>query len=463
MTTSPSPRPLTIACLLQPGKVSRDVFQSLIRGLQSLGHRCAVIELAQLWARIESQPAQREQFLSEATASLGQVFKQQRVDLCIAMWSNALVSLAHARRDGRVMSCFDLMQPPVPHLMYWLDAPHWAASGNVRDLLPTGIFRSPSLYSVVNNPATAEEMRAVLGFRHAAGLPYGIDPAQYASEPPPMESREFDLAFSLGPGDPPPTPAALQELDREEPDMLRLRTEQADLHRPALLAMVDRVPAPLRDSMGQLFTRLLQSQLASRATPMLRRLESVVALAPGLRDAAQALIADRNLFMDATNQIRQVESMERAFTIAYLARRYKTLVFGDCDISAWNAKATTVPYVKDQVAEFRRARVGLSVMRWQDDIGLHLKPFEIAAAGTAPLIAQRHGLEALFAPGRDCEAFTTPAEAARQLWFLLAAPARLDAIAQAARTRTLTEHTWAKRAQAMLDEIARDRGGWIAR
>ena len=481
-------RSLTIVFFLQPGKVSREIFLAMRRGFEQIGHVCLTVELQQIWSALAAQPGREAELLTQATASVMKLFATRRVDLSIAMWHNALPSLAHGTRDGKMVTCFDLMTPPTPHLMYWLDAPHWSNAGTVREVISTGIFRAPMLFSVVNNEATAEEMRGVLGFRHAMGLAYGVDveslsgggagvgvgsgagglvevtEAEMQRE---MEAREFDLAFSLGPGDRPASELALRELERDEPDIGAVRAEQATRVRGELVALAERAGASAREGVRAVLERLLAMQLENRHEPMLRRLDRIEAGDAGLGDACEVLRGDFGLFIDATALVRQTEAAERAFTFGYLARRCTALLFGDCDIGTWlggSAKRTRIEaFAPDQGAMYRRARIGLSVMRWQDDAGVHIKPLEIAAAGCAVLVARRTGVEEMFERGTECEVFDSLSEGARLVGAIASDPARCVMMAGAARARVARDHTWAQRAAAMVAEVERGVGGLVVR
>ena len=85
-------------------------------------------------------------------------------------------------------------------------------------------------------------------------------------------------------------------------------------------------------------------------------------------------------------------------------------------------------------------------MRWQDDVGLNSKVFEITACRALCLQAWRGGLETLFEPGREVLAFRTPGEARSLLRDALDHPDRASEIASAGYRRTLRDHTWAHRA-----------------
>ena len=96
-----------------------------------------------------------------------------------------------------------------------------ADGGVAVDWLPTGIFGSPSLRSVVNNAGTAEEITDVLGFAHAAVVPHGFNPETFCPSSRSVRSaaRRFDLAFSAVDGDPTPTELMVEELSSDVPDV----------------------------------------------------------------------------------------------------------------------------------------------------------------------------------------------------------------------------------------------------
>ena len=92
-------------------------------------------------------------------------------------------------------------------------------------------------------------------------------------------------------------------------------------------------------------------------------------------------------------------------------------------------------------------------MRWQDDIGVNSKVFEITACGAACLQAYRGGIDELFEVGKEILVFKTPGEARQQLSEALSSPSRVEELAEAGRSRTLRDHTWAKRMEGVLDMV----------
>ncbi len=170
-------------------------------------------------------------------------------------------------------------------------------------MFPIGVLRSRWLLNVVNNEAIAEEMRRVLGFAHALGLPYGINDLVFKppDAPTPMRDREFDIACTLGPGGSAPTPLMLEQLERDQPDTQAIRSEAAWRVAPMLDQLADRAPPAARPGLRRLFADLLGTQLESRHAPMLQRLDALTLRESSPHgDAAAALLADPALWIDVS-------------------------------------------------------------------------------------------------------------------------------------------------------------------
>lgn len=80
---------------------------------------------------------------------------------------------------------------------------------------------------------------------------------------------------------------------------------------------------------------------------------------------------------------------------------------------------------------------------------------EAAAAGALPLTAGGPELSRFFAPGREVVTYGSEAELVEAIEHYLAHPTEREAIARAARARTLAEHTWEHRWRALLDDLGR--------
>lgn len=446
---------MRILFFLQPGGNSRSIFLDMIRGFQAAGHESVIMELAPVWAAYQQAGPNQAAAMSDVTRQVAAVMTEQNIDAAACMWGNALTTLMHGMNNGRPETVFDSLN--VPLLCYWLDAPHWAQGGSMHAAFGSPILRSPVLLNTINNVATAQEMRDILGFGRVVTLPYAVDPEIFA---PREGAKEFDLVASIGPGDPAPTPLALGLLDDDDPPLSALREEAALAIASALPGLTaDRADAEL---ILPVLNALLAAQRLDRHESMITRLRKLVtsdaAKPEGERSLAEgvaALVADPTLYVRATGLIRGVESMRRAFIISWLSRRFSMLTFGAGDLSAWGCKAThlgEVPY--DQMAAaYSRGRLGLNVMRWQDDEGLNLKPFEISASGIACLCGQREGAESAFNAETEIAFFDGPAHAAKLARELLDDEPRRTAMATAARSRILKEHTWKHRATQLAAEL----------
>lgn len=424
----------------------------MIDGFVRGGHRVTVFELAQLTDALRREPGSRGAILEQFARAVAGHIAQERVDVSVAMWANALTSLpAVQAEDGRVVSFFDALKSP--HLCYWLDAPHWAAGGQWLGDARAGRMTGPMLFHAINNEGTADEMRRVLGMGQVRAVPYGVAPSQYG---PPSEATvpTEDLIFFHGLGDPPPTPQMLAEVVRDEPDVEGVR---AALARGVLPALSEEVGD------GALARALLDGQLGERDVPMLARLDAIARAHASFSARIGALLGDAERFVRATALVRSIDGWHRSFVYCWLSRRFRCVHVGGQAMDAWPCEGAKLPYIADVRrlgGVYARARVALSVMRWQDDVGVHIKPIEAACAGVPCLAMRRPGLDAILTPGSEVLVFDTLPEAARLLRGVLDDEPRRLRIASAARERTVREHSWQARVPEMLGWIGAATGRW---
>lgn len=437
---------MRILFLLQPGTNSRSIFLGLIRGAQTAGHTPLVMDLTPIFQAMAAHPAQRPTIATQAAQSLRQLVAQHRPDLSIAMWANGLTSFAGVQIDGHLLSVFDALK--LPHLCWWLDGPQWAAASSLHNLFHTPAIRSPYLSHLTNSQSTAAEMTQVLGFGRTLALPYGIDEAVF--HPVPGAAPKYDLIASCGPGDPLPSDLALRELDNDNPDTPALRAHAATTVREKLIALCPTTPNALHPDAWHAFAdALIASQLASRTTPVLDRLR---ALSPAHAGAARAALANPSLYARLSMTLREIEAWERAFTISWLSRRFHVATFGGFAHEAWHSRATHLGELafEDMPKAYAHGAAALNVMRWQDDEGLNIKPFEITASGTPCLCAARPGLDACFTPDQELITFEGPRNAAERLRQLLDNPHQRHTIAAHGQARTMRDHTWKTRLAQIL-------------
>ncbi len=434
---------LRIVAFVQPGTVSRRIFVDMLESCVAAGHEVHVLDLAPVWNHLSEPAPDRADRLAGFTRHVRTLLEQVRPDLTVAMWGNMLNLLMHRMGPDRaVRTIFDDLG--IPHVCLWLDAPHWAQGGSVRHLIDSSIYASPTLVHLVNNHATATEMRDVLGFGRVESLPYGVTPRGRPAADP-----DFDVVVSLGYGDPAPSAIALEQLERDDPDMLAIREHAAASVERRLRHLL--AASPLGESPSGV-ARLVESQLRHRATPVLGRvLESI-----------PSLTFHRRLYIEATMLLREIESHERAFTVSWLSRRCRVAVFGRHELDAWSMQAIDlgeVPY-ESMGDTYGRGRVALNVMRWQDDHGINLKTFEIAAAGVPCLMQRRAGVEHCFAAGVEIELFDGPRDAAALVDSLLRDDARRQGLGACGQARTLGHHRWTTRI-AQLASMLPEGGGAV--
>lgn len=437
--------------LAQPGTNSRSILRDIMRGFEQAGHDVLTLEVGEIWRACARDPTNKLALMRHASDGLTQIVRQARVDATFGMWANGLTTYLHATRNGTPATIFDLIG--VPHVCYWLDAPHWAHSGAIQPYFRHPLVASPMLTHVVNNEATAEEMRRVLGFGRTIALPYGVDTDVF--RPVQGVQAEFDVVVSCGPGDPKPSEVALRELSAAEPDYEAVRRDLAARLKIKLGNEAARAVPDIEAAMRALVQHLVDRQRRDRHVAMLTRLDEIVGEGGDVARAAERLLGDPRLFVTITMGVRRVEAMERAFTICMLAKRFRVAVFGKHDLAAWGCAATDLGELGyDQMsAAYGRGRVGLNVMRWQDDAGINLKPLEIAASGVACASVRRVGLDALLQPSHEVAVLDGPADAADGVGRLLGNSHHRDAMAGQGCDRVRREHMWVHRAQAITNAI----------
>lgn len=436
------------------GTNSRDIFLDMATGFARAGHEVLRWELEPMARVYQAGASARSPVIQSMTAMVAEFIRANRIDMSVGMWANGLASLAHGRKAGRPASCFDMIENP--HLCFWLDAPHWAAGGGMQDLFGSPLVAGPFVRHVVNNSGIAREMTEVLGFSSAIGRRYGINEEVF--RPIAGTRVEYDIVFGSGPGDGGPSELMLRELDSDEPDVDAIRRERA----ARVAGKLDehaRTFGPNADAMTELLRALLARRLGPPGTPLL---DDLAALArSGHAEAAEKLHADPRGFVRAGACLRSIDAWRRAFTITHLSKRARCAVFGSASLEKWPCEAKMLgdlPYA-DMSRAYSSGRIGLNTMRWQDDIGLNLKPYEITASGACLLCDARVGFDEVFVEGVEAASFQTPGEAWAKARTLLQDDEGRRAMAEAGRARTLRDHTWSAAADEL---IAYAIGGAVA-
>lgn len=451
---------MKVLFLLQPGTNSRSIFLDMIDGCRGAGHEAVVLELEPMWALRQRAPQQQPAVQGDLARLVITYIQNNKVDLTVGMWANSLQTFGLTQVNGQASTVFDAINHP--HLMFWLDTPERAHDASLAPLFNTGVFRSPNCFHMVNNAGSADEMQRVFNFTNSFGLRYGVNPDIF--RPRDDVQREYDIMFSAGGGDrwQQPTPTMREQVDQDEPDIDLCRRELAEQLRPQLHAIAARLGAHLGPAAPAVMDRLIDAQLNDRNAPMLARFDAIKAEDASLAAAVDALLAQRPAYIEATQAIRGIENFQRAFAFAWLSRHFNCAMFGSADYAPWGCTVKSRGFVDyaQQAAEYSRAHFGLSVMRWQDEVGVHIKPIEIACSGSAVLAANRAGLEDILTPGTECVAFDNLPAARTQVESLLSNPSALTTMTQAGRARTLAHHTWSNVFTELLDKIGTLSGRW---
>lgn len=445
---------MNVLFFLHPGTNSRAQFIDLIKGFEAAGHSTFVWEMAEAMQVLQSQPQNAPAIRAAISRQIAQLIHEKEIGLSVGMWANAISVTENHQFNDRSVSLFERIR--CPHLLMWLDSPERAHQESLRPVFQTGFFDSPYLFHFINNRATAREMERAYRFGNVLPRHYGVNPEVF--RPYPDEPREYDLVFNANFGDwPNPPEFVARELAKDEPDLMMLRRHVAATQRPARVALVERFPVPLRAPAAILMERLTALQLEQRHRPMIDRVLEVAAEPGEIGLAARVMLEEPELFATVSNQLRQIEVLERAFVFVHLSHHFTCGLFGNVDYSSLGCRVKSLGTVnyEGQSRIYSRGKIGLSVMRWQDEGGYHVKPFEITASGVACVAAHREGTEQLFEEGREIVTFRTLGEARRKIRELLDDPDRLQAVAEAGRARTLQEHTWATWANDLIDRITR--------
>jgi hypothetical protein len=427
------------------GTNSRDIFLDMATGFERAGHEVVRWELEPMVRVYRAGSASRASVIQSMTSMVAEFISANGIDMSVGMWANAIGALAPGRKNGRLASSFDMIENP--HLMFWLDAPHWAAGGGMQELFGSPLVGGPFVRSVVNNAGIAREMTEVLGFSSALGRRYGINEEVF--RPRPEVRPAYDIVFGGGPGDGRPSELMLAELESDDPDVDAIRRERA----ARVGAKLDESAAefgPDADAMTELFRALLERRLGPPGTPMLEDLAALAA--SGHAEAVGRLTGDPRAFVRVSARLRSIDAWRRAFTITYLARRAKCAMFGAATLDGWPCPAKMLgdlPYAEMSRA-YASGRIGLNAMRWQDDIGLNLKPYEITASGACLLCDGRVGFDEVFVEGVEAASYQTPGQAWGRARELLADDAGRRAMAAAGRARTLRDHTWTAAADELI-------------
>lgn len=264
-------KPVNILFLMHPGTNSRDAFVDIIDGYSDAGCRAFVLDLGSLWQSRDDAKASPETRRA-AVVMFGRLVyrfvKDNSIDLCVAMWNNGVSSLPGSGERNFFESI------GLPHLMHWLDAPQWAGGGVVLKE-DASLLNGPHCFHYINNPGTAAEMQSVLGFSNVLALPNASNPKKM--RPSAGAGKEFTIAFNLGSDSSAPSPAMLEELSSDTPDLDRIRRMEADGLKPRMLKTAEPI---FGDGANSFVESMISAQLSDRHMPFMRKLQALSQRAP---------------------------------------------------------------------------------------------------------------------------------------------------------------------------------------
>lgn len=445
-----------VLAVKQVGTNSRGILEAMLRGIERAGHRVSVLDFAR-WPALLRRAGEREDAVlaaaNEALASFAEIRRVAPVDLSVGLWGDAVFAptpLAHA--DGRAMPLVEALG--VPHLLYWIDAPWWVYGGRLTsDARLRERLTSAQHVHLTMSRSTAAELAGLWGWPNVLPIEYAVDEGVFT---PSAAPPSHDLVMSNGGGDPPPTPSMLAALESADPDVESIRRERAEGARGRILGWGERFGAE-RAAVESFVDALLTERLADPHRPTLDQVRAAAARAPSGASAGGALLADLSLYRDVMMTAREIDNWRRPFDFTWLSRRCKALLVGWTALRDWPHAAEVAPNVPYHRLGrmYAMGRVGLNVMRWQDDTGLNIKPLELACCGVPALQARRADMDRILTPGIEMTVYDRPAEALEALRSLLGSPERRAALAAAARDRALRDHTWSVRFGQILGAVGR--------
>ena len=125
-------------------------------------------------------PPQMRAFFNQGAGELvRRLIDANNIDFTMGMWANALYAFGVSAEGGSVPRTY-FNRVDIPHVMFWLDAPHWAHNTQFRQNFGAPMLREPQLLNVINNRGTAREMREMLGFGRTLAEPYGVNTEVFA-------------------------------------------------------------------------------------------------------------------------------------------------------------------------------------------------------------------------------------------------------------------------------------------
>jgi hypothetical protein len=408
-----------------------------------VGH--SVLELQEVWAINKTQPA-------ALVARLSQILVQQKVGAVLGYGFNGMSDVPLDEGPTKHLRSFFEVRG-IPHLMLWLDHPHWHA--DLLGLAPElqGMFRSGNNVHFLKSAAHALDMERMCGWPNCYELPAAVDPGQFpvAAEAELMGGANGGPTYDL---------VAICSEKGELPSWLK---EFAALEDPDPAAIRAVILRDVKTGLEQLWRAEVPEGMRAEVTAMgerwagLKNAEPFVAagrhwprLTAEFPGACWFLTLAYPTYMKAQRILWRLREWERRFYLAYLSKYCSVGVFGGDWSGMGLGPGGWVDFLK-QSAAYAKGRVALNIMDGHDEEGATLKPFEIAASGVPLLQYFSKGLSALYTPGKEMEVFERPAEARDKLLGLLADRGRRVAMAEAARRRTVEEHTWEKRVERMFE------------
>ncbi len=241
----------------------------------------------------------------------------------------------------------------------------------------------------------------------------------------------------------------LDELEKDAPNFDIIRKKEGERIKNELINTINDIFSKKSE---EFVDKIIDFQLKNRHTPLLHKIESTKNIIDNIDDNIKILLDTPTCYLEFSSLLREIEKWERKFSFTWLTRYFKTATFGGCDFSDWPAKEYAdygfINY-HQQSDVYSRGHFGLNIMRWQDDCGMNLKPFEITLSGVCLLQAERPCIRHFFNKS-EIVTYNTLTECKTKTEQLLKNQDKMKKMAVDGRKTSLKKNCWEHRAAEVI-------------
>lgn len=442
--------------LLNPGRMSRHWLLGIARGAERMGILAGTLELGPIWQSVQRAGASHGAVRAQAAEQVKALCRRERVTHVLSYTHNGVFDFGMTpdSATGAPAGLFAAMG--IEHILLWSDHPDWASEGIATTEPVRTLLNHPRHHHFVKSEIAAEEIRAVLGWANVRPIEMGEDTLTICPDERSLTMEPIHDATIIM-GDAAPIPEPLHPfLAEDDPDVSVMMRAMLEGTLAGCAGIVD-AWGPDAD-MAMRGRALCEALCAARIRqPMTPFWELCGGLGAQHAETIAVVRADPQRWYAMMHALHGLTGWRRFFWPAWLGRRADVGVYGsagsrmglaDRDEGAW------VPN-KAMASVYARGACAINVNAAHDEAGMTHKPFQIAGAGVPLVHHATDGLEAAFAPDRECIVWQNGPELLDAVRRLRADRALRRRMGETARERCVREHTWAHRLTVMLRACAR--------